>query len=123
MQVKVLVAQSCLILCDPMHCSLPDFAVHGVFQARILEWVAISFSNNVGGPHLNQLKVFREKTEVPRIKRNSASRLFVFRLKTATSSSVVMSSLQACPMDLALSGPNNCIGQFLKIYSSLSHSV
>ena len=38
------VAQSCLILCNPMHCSLPGSSVHGIFQARVLEWVAISFS-------------------------------------------------------------------------------
>ena len=38
------VAQSCLTLCDPMDCSLPDFSVHEIFQARVLEWVAISFS-------------------------------------------------------------------------------
>ena len=35
--------QSCLTLCDPMDCSLPSSSVHGVSQARILEWVAISF--------------------------------------------------------------------------------
>ena len=39
------VAQSCLTLCDPMDCSLPGSTIHGIFQARILEWVAISFSN------------------------------------------------------------------------------
>ena len=38
------VAQSCPTLCDPMDCSLPGSSVHGIFQARILEWVAISFS-------------------------------------------------------------------------------
>ena len=37
-------AQSCLILCDPMDCSLPVSSVHGIFQAIILEWVTISFS-------------------------------------------------------------------------------
>ena len=31
--------------CDPMDCSLPDFSVHGILQARILQWVAISFYN------------------------------------------------------------------------------
>ena len=36
--------QSCLTLCDPMDCSLPGFSVHGILQARTLEWVAISFS-------------------------------------------------------------------------------
>ena len=43
--VCVLVAQSCLTLCDPMDCSPPGSSVHGILQARILEWVAISFSN------------------------------------------------------------------------------
>ena len=41
---KVLVAQSSLILCDPMKCSLPGFALHGILQARILEWLTIYFS-------------------------------------------------------------------------------
>ena len=36
------VAQSCPTLCDPMDCNLPGSSVHGIFQARILEWVAIS---------------------------------------------------------------------------------
>ena len=38
------VAQSCLTLCDPMDCSLPGSSLHGILQARILEWAAISFS-------------------------------------------------------------------------------
>ena len=38
------VAQSCPALCDPMDYSLSGFSVHGIFQARVLEWVAISFS-------------------------------------------------------------------------------
>ena len=38
------VAQSCPTLCDPMNYSLPGSSVHGIFQARILEWVAISYS-------------------------------------------------------------------------------
>ena len=40
------VVQSCPTLCDPMDCSpcLPGSSVHGIFQARVLEWVAISFS-------------------------------------------------------------------------------
>ena len=36
-------SMSCLILCDPMDCSPPGSSVHGILQARILEWVAISF--------------------------------------------------------------------------------
>ena len=47
------VAQSCLALCDPMDCSLPGSSVHGIFQARVLEWVAIAFS--VITPRHNQL--------------------------------------------------------------------
>ena len=37
--------QSCPTLCNSMDCSLPGFSVHGILQARTLEWVAISFSN------------------------------------------------------------------------------
>ena len=44
------VAQSCPTLCDPMDCSLPGSSVHGIFQARILEWVAISFSRRPSQP-------------------------------------------------------------------------
>ena len=44
MEVKVLVTQLCPILCNPMDCSLPGSSVHIILQARILEWVAISFS-------------------------------------------------------------------------------
>ena len=41
------VAQSCATLCDPMDCSPPGSSVRGIFQARVLEWVAIAFSNNL----------------------------------------------------------------------------
>jgi len=40
------VAQSCLTLSDPMDCSLPGSSVHGISQARVLEWGAIAFSKN-----------------------------------------------------------------------------
>ena len=42
--VIVSVAQSCLTLCDPVDCSPPGSSIHGISQAKILEWVAISFS-------------------------------------------------------------------------------
>ena len=58
-EVKREVAQSCLTLCDPMDCSLPGSSVHGIFQARVLEWVAISFSRGSSGP--------RDQTRVSRI--------------------------------------------------------
>ena len=47
MKVKVLVAQSCPILCDPMDCSPQGSSVHGILQAWILEWVAIPFSRGI----------------------------------------------------------------------------
>ena len=40
------VAQSCLTLSDPMDCSLPGSSVHGIFQARVLEWGAVAFSKD-----------------------------------------------------------------------------
>ena len=49
-KVKVLVTQSCLTLCDTMDCSPPGSSVHGILQARILEWVAISFSRGSSQP-------------------------------------------------------------------------
>ena len=50
MKVKVLVAQSCPTLFDPMDCSLADSSVHGIFQANILEQVAIPFSRGSSQP-------------------------------------------------------------------------
>ena len=46
----MLVAQLCLTLCGPMDCSLPGSSVHGILQARILEWVAIPFSRASSWP-------------------------------------------------------------------------
>ena len=45
-----LIAQSCLTLRDPTDCSLPGFSVHGILQARTLEWVAVSFSRGTSQP-------------------------------------------------------------------------
>ena len=53
------VTQSCLTLCDPMDCSLPGSSIHGIFQARVLEWVAVSFSRGSSPP--------RDQTQVSRI--------------------------------------------------------
>ena len=52
-------AQLCLTLCNPMNCSLPGSYIHGIVQARILEWVAISFSRRSSQP--------RNRTQVPHI--------------------------------------------------------
>ena len=52
------VAQSCPTLCDPMDCSLPGSSIYGIFQARVLEWAAISFSRGSSQP--------RDRTQVSR---------------------------------------------------------
>ena len=48
--LKVLATQPCLTLCDPMDGSLPGSSVHGILQARKLEWVAIPFSRELLDP-------------------------------------------------------------------------
>ena len=63
-KVKVLVTQLCPILCDPMDNTPPGFSAHGIFQARILEWVAIPFSRGCSWP--------RDRTRVS----HSAGRFF-----------------------------------------------
>ena len=56
-EVKMLATQSYLTLCDPMDCSSPGSSVHGILQARILEWIAISSSRV--SLRLNPLKILR----------------------------------------------------------------
>ena len=51
------VAQSCLTLRNPMDCSLPGSPVHGIFQARVLEWGAIAVSENTSHVMLNVVAV------------------------------------------------------------------
>ena len=41
------IAQSCPTLCDPMDCSLPGSSVHGILQARVLDWGAMAFSSSM----------------------------------------------------------------------------
>ena len=50
MKLKALAAQLCPTLWDPMDCNLPGSSVHGISQARILEWVAIFFSRGSSQP-------------------------------------------------------------------------
>ena len=58
-KLKVLVAHPCLTLCDPVDCSPPGSSVHGILQASILEWVAISFSRGSSQP--------RDRTQISHI--------------------------------------------------------
>ena len=74
------VAQLCPTLFDPMDCNLPYSSVHGIFQARVLEWVVISFSRGSSQP--------RDWTWVSRI---------VGRCFTTIDTSCYAKSLQLCP--------------------------
>ena len=65
------VAQSCLNLSDPMDCSPPGSSIHGIFQARVLEWVVSAFSEDTllymykqTGDHLLNMLHFNKKGEV-----------------------------------------------------------
>ena len=48
------VAQSYVTVSDPMDCSLPGSSIHGIFQARVMEWVAIAFSNDQPRQHIKK---------------------------------------------------------------------
>ena len=54
MKVKVFITEFCLTLCDSVDYNLPSSSVHGISQAKILEWVAIPFSR--GSSWLNQIQ-------------------------------------------------------------------
>ena len=67
------VAQSCQTLSNPMDCSLPGFSVHGIFQARVLEWGAIALSRYADDTTLmaeseEKLKTLSMKVKVERKK-------------------------------------------------------
>ena len=67
------VAQSCLTLPDPMDCSPPGSSVHGIFQARVLEWGAIAFSEPilVGVSYSNSINERHKET----LERNQKKKL------------------------------------------------
>ena len=83
------VAQLCLTLLDLMDCSLPGSSIHGIFQARVLEWVAIAFSARPPCPSPN-----------PRVYSNSCSSHW--QCHPTISSSVV--PLSSCPQSFPASG-------------------
>ena len=90
----VLVVQSCSALCDPMDCSLPGSSVHGILQARILEWVAISFSRGSSWS--------KDWTRIPCI----VGRFFTTSQQESLNTIVLMFKLlQSCP---ALCDPVDC---------------
>jgi len=62
------VTQSCPTLSDPMDCSLPGSSVHGIFQARVLEWVAIAFSDKQ--PKLTHKTTIKRRKRKPKVTRS-----------------------------------------------------
>ena len=64
LESEKLVAQSCLTLCDPMDCSPPGSSVHGILQARILEWVTMPSSGGSSRP--------RDQTQVSALQADSS---------------------------------------------------
>ena len=91
------VAQSCLTLCDPMDCSLPGSSIHSIFQTRVLEWVAISFSRGSSQP--------RDRTQVSCI----TGRCFTL---WATRESLVTPLPEADCLSLLLQGSLNRIKSY-----------
>ena len=89
------VAQSCPTLCGPVDCSLPGSAVHGIFQARVLEWVIISFSR--GSSQL------RDWTRIAHI----VGRHFTVWATKGSYTPLVLLSNCFCPCDEVLVRVNN----------------
>ena len=58
-------AQSCPTLCDPMDCRPPGFSVHGILQARVLEWEAISFSGDRPSEGSNPCLLHQQVNSLP----------------------------------------------------------
>ena len=86
------VAQSCPTLCDPVDCSPPGSSAHGILQARLLEWVAISFSRGSSWPR-NWIQVSRGR------------RFNLWATREAQESEVAQSCPTLCdPMDCSLPG-------------------
>ena len=81
------VAQSCLTLHDPMDCCLPGSSVHGIFQARVLEWVAIAFSKPLLTTLIQQLWDQVQKATVQQVSQGTLTWVIwssIHKFKTMT---------------------------------------
>ena len=72
------VAQSCPTLSDPMDCSLPGSSIHGIFQARVLEWGAIAFSVY---DTESTLKLYTEFSIISHFSKEESIAFTIFRIK------------------------------------------
>ena len=111
------VAQSCLTLCDPTDCSLPGSSIHGIFQARVLEWVATSFSRRSSRPRdwtrvshtVGRRFTVWATREVPRYPKEGKNGCFCsgFQGLLAAYSDLFLSSLLVAYSNLLLSSYQN----------------
>ena len=83
------VAYLCPTLCDPIDSSLPGSSVHGIFQARILEWVAISFSRRSSPPR-NQMGFLHCRHILYQLIHQGSFNLFIFLEKNTLGSKSVV---------------------------------
>ena len=77
LKVKLLVAQSCPALCNPMNWSLLGSSLHGIFQDRLLEWVAIPFSRDLPNPGI---KLRSPASQADSLPSEPPGKLHAFRL-------------------------------------------
>ena len=103
------VAQSCPTLCDPMDCSLPGSSIHGIFQARILEWVAIPFSRKSsnpgikpGSPTLQADALPPESPSVSSVQSLSRVRLFAIPSIAAHQASLSITNSRSSPKPMSI---------------------
>ena len=140
--MKVKVTQSCMILCDPADCSLPSFSIHGILQARILEWVAIpSFrgsSRPRNGTHIScltggfftteppgkpQTTIRNPKTDNVGARQHFGSQPFIMGGRIQVNlGEPALSSLDQCssPVGLELESVSEPPGGLVSIYRSLT---
>ena len=100
--MKVLVAQSCPTLCDPMDCSPPGSSVHGILQARMLEWVAAPFSRGSSQPR-GQTWIFCIAGRFFTICATKRAKLLLFRKKKNLCIYLAVSGLSCCVLGLRCS--------------------
>ena len=87
--VFVLVTQSCLSLCDPMGCSPPGSPVHGILQARKLEWVAIRFFRDVPDPEMEPRSSALQADSLPLSHQGSPDMYTLLHIKQITNENLL----------------------------------